>query len=589
MTTAIMLPLRPYQLEGIEAVETDWAAGVRRPAVVWPTGAGKTVGFAHLAARWRARNRSRVLVLAHRAELIEQAAAKLRMIAPHLSVGVFMAARKETSADVIVGSVQTVRTDAALARLSHIGMIIVDECHHATAPTYRKILTHFGCFSDETVHVRELTVGRAEPAVAVGFTATLARGDDENLGEIWQKVSNRKDILWMIRRGYLLDVFAKRVQVDDLDLSRVRTSGGDYREGDLGEAMMESLAPELSAKAYAEHAADRSGVLFAPTVESAYAFAEAFNEVGIKTETVHGALPSVERRAIFDRCHDGTTQVLANCMVATEGTDVPRWSCAVIARPTQSSPLYQQMVGRVLRPFPGQGAGQPIEKALVLDVTGVTGRHTLRSLIDLTGQKYREEIKLDESLLEHDEFELSLESELGQRNESQGAGLDWEYATGPTKTVEVDLFADSRQQWLQTDGGAWFLPGGPDHLVFLVPEPGGRYAIAWAHKTRIRPPGHGGYVLDDQGTPHRGLELGYAMSWGEDAASRYDGAETLMSKGTSWRKAKHPSEAQKKFARGLGIDFADDIRKGELSDLISTRVASRRIDPIVTALMNKKG
>lgn len=571
-----MLPLRGYQEEGLDAIEACWARGVRRLAVVWPTGAGKTVGFAHLAARWRARNRSRVLVLAHRHELIEQAADKLKGIAPHLSIGIVKASRREVHADVVVGSVQSLRSDTALSQLTHVGLIVVDECHHATASTYRKILTYYGALDPDGI------CDPSEHALAVGFTATLARGDDENLGEIWQEVAHRKDILWMIRRKYLLDVYAKRVQVDDLNLSGVRVSRGDYSEKDLGEAMMESLAPELAAQAYLEHAKDRSGVLFAPTVESAYAFNEAMTEIGIKAEVVHGAMPAAERSAIFARCHDGTTQVLSNCMVATEGTDVPRWSCAVIARPTKSSPLYQQMVGRILRPFAGQGPGQPIEKALVLDVTGVTGRHTLASLIDLTGQKYREPVKADESLLEHDEYEEAL----AERGEATGEGLAWEYATGPTVVTEVDLFAESRQRWTQTAGGTWFAPAGKDHLVFLAPAHGpdraGTYAVCWAHKAQRK----GGYVQDDTGQVHRGLELGYAMGWGEDAIAQIalnsgDITGTYSRKDASWRQYGKASDAQKRFARSLGITFDDDIKKGEIGDLITHVIGSRRIDPIV--------
>lgn len=577
-----MLPLRPYQAEGIDAVEKDWSQDVRRPAVVWPTGAGKTVGFAHLAARWRARNRSRVLVLAHRHELIEQAAAKLKMIAPHLSVGIVKGTRREVNCDVVVGSVQSLRTEASRDQITHVGLIIVDECHHATAPTYRAILRHYGALSDGP----EWSALGVDPAVAVGFTATLARGDDENLGEIWQKVAHRKDILWMIRRGWLLDVYAKRVQVDDLDLSGVKVSRGDYQDGALGEAMMESLAPELAAAAYLEHATGRSGVGFAPTVESAGAFCDAFSKVGIKSELVHGTMPAAERAEIFARCHDGTTAMLWNCMVAAEGTDVPRWSVAVIARPTKSAPLYQQMVGRILRPFPGQGAGQPIEKALVLDVTGVTGRHTLSSLIDLTGQKYREPVAADESLLEHDEYEQALEAELSERNDGQGEGLGWEYATGPTKVTEVDLFAGSRQVWLQTDGGVWFLAAGTDHYVFLAPagpdyDPG-TFSVCWAHKSKRT----GGYVQADDGTAHRGLDLGYAMGWGEDAASEIGGDSfaIYVDKERSWRKTSKASQAQKGYAKNLGLIFGDDIRKGELSDMISKRVASGRIDAIVKAM-----
>lgn len=580
--SAGILPPRPYQTETIEALEADWRAGVRRAAVVLPTGTGKTVVFAHLAQRWRAANRSRVLVLAHRDELIEQAADKISMIAPHLSVGIVKAERHEVNRDVIVASVQSLRSQARRERVYDVGLVIVDECHHATAKTYRDILEHFGCFHDQP----NAMCAPGDDAVAAGFTATLARGDDASLGEIWQKVTYRQDILWSIRHGYLLDVVGKRVEVDDLELDAVKRRNGDYSEGDLGKALMESLAPELTAKSYLENAQVegklRSGVLFAPTVESAHAFADAFNDSGIKTETVHGAMPTAERREIFARAHAGTIDVVSNCMIATEGTDVPRWSVAVIARPTQSAPLYVQMVGRVLRPFAGQGKGQPIDKALVLDVVGVTRRHQLRSLVDLTGRAFREPVEADQSLLEHEEYEDALE--LQERNAGQGAGLEWEYLTGPTKTVEVDLFESSRSQWLTTDRGTWFLPAGKDHYVFLVPHAPanqygiatgpvvpGRYDVCWAIVK-----GRGGGL-----TQHVGVELEYAMAWGEDTAAEYPDFQLYADKERSWRQVSKPSDKQKDMARGLGLIFAEDVSKGDLSNMISQRMASNRIDKIV--------
>lgn len=558
-----ILPLRDYQRKALDALRADWAEGVRRAAVVLPTGAGKTVVFAHLTAWWRANHRSRVLVLAHRDELVNQAADKLRTIAPHLSVGIVKGPLNEVNRDVIVASVQTLRNENRRHRLHDVGLIIVDECHHATAQSYRVILAHYGCMSDNGYAIVN---GRdRESALAAGFTATLARGDKASLGEVWEKVSYRRDILDMIRAGHLLNPRGKRVEVEDLDLDAVARRHGDYADGALGAALTASLAPEATAKAYLEHASDRSGVLFAPTVESAYAFASAFQDAGIKTETVHGAQPTDERRGVFARAHDGTTQVVTNCMVATEGTDVPRWSCAVIARPTQSAPLYVQMVGRVLRPFPGQ------TDALVLDVVGVTSKHALRTIADLSGKKFREPPDEDELLTEAADREGAEELELG---EGLGGSVDIEYRDGKTVVTEVDLFAGSRQQWLQTDGGAWFVPAGADHFVFLAPgERPATFDVCWTHKSERK----GGW------TDHRGVELEYAMAWAEDVAREYDGFHRYADKKASWRRG-DASEKQKDYARGLGIIFAEDVSKPELANLITQAVASRRIDAVVKAM-----
>jgi superfamily II DNA or RNA helicase len=585
-----ILPLRDYQKRAIEAVEADWAAGARRPAVVLPTGAGKTVVFAHMAARWRAKNRSRVLVLAHREELIEQAADKLRMIAPHLSVGIIKGPRHEVGVDVIVASVQSLRSETRRHRVYDVGLIVVDECHHGTAPTYRAILAHFGALGDPDPHghLRALNAvgqGRdARGALAVGFTATLSRGDGAALGDVWEKVSNRLDILWMIRHGFLLDVRGKRVEVDGLDLDAVKRRNGDYADGALGEALTASLAPEATAKAYLEHASDRPGVLFAPTVESAFAFGAALQDAGIKAETVHGAMPGEERRAIFERAHSGATQVVTNCMVATEGTDVPRWSCAVIARPTQSQALYVQMVGRVLRVDPTDPTSRE-RGALVLDVVGVTAKHRLRTIADLTGKSFREELDEDESLTEHDDAEELLEDDWEQ---SDGAGtLEIEYVNGATRTVEVDLFEASRQQWLQTDAGHWFVTAGESHFIFLAPgERPGTWDVCWTHRGRgdwrrcelhKRAQRDGGY------TEHRGVELNYAMPWAEDVAAEYPDFEKFASKERSWRH-RYPSPAQRRYAESLGVIVPDTMKSGELGNIMTRLIASERIDGIVKAM-----
>lgn len=282
-----ILPLRPYQEAAIASIRYEWSNGIRRPAVVLPTGAGKTVIFAHLGRQMHEEHGVRSLVLVHTSELVEQAVRKFHDIAPNLTIGVVKAERDEhADADIIVATVQTLRSERRRSALSNIGVVIVDECHHATAASYRMILEHFGCLENDDVAPNR----EDDPALCVGFTATLARGDGAALGEIWQKVVYRRDIIDMISAKHLLPIRGKRVKVPDLDFSKVKKTHGDYQADDLAEALTDSLAPELVAKAYVEHAFDRSGILFAPTVDSAYTFAEAMQAAGIQCETVHGAL-----------------------------------------------------------------------------------------------------------------------------------------------------------------------------------------------------------------------------------------------------------------------------------------------------------
>lgn len=544
-----ILPLRPYQEAAIASIRYEWSQGVRRPAVVLPTGAGKTVIFAHLGTLMHREAGVRSLVLVHTSELVEQAVRKFHDIAPHLTIGVVKAERDEhADADIIVATVQTLRSDRRRAALDNIGVVIVDECHHATAQSYRTILEHFGCFDDG--------------ALTVGFTATLARGDGAALGEIWQKVVYRRDIVDMIAAKHLLPIRGKRVKVPDLDFSKVKKTHGDYAADELGEALTDSLAPSLVAKAYTEHASDRSGIIFTPTVDSAYVFADSMREAGISCETVHGALPKEERALILKRFATGETQVVTNCMVLTEGFDEPRASCAVIARPTTSAPLYTQMVGRVLRPYPGQ------TEALLLDVVGVTGRHRLASVVDLLGDKakilHKEDPEsLADLLLTADGLELEEESGGGTRSPIT-------FQEGDTYEVrEVDLFARSHSAWLRTAGGTWFLPAGK-HTVFLAPSGGvGRWNVA------VVGPG----VREFR---YRRIGLDAAMAWGEEVAIEVSGNRALTNRKASWRRSgQEPGPAQLAMARRLHIKHDPFISKGDLSDLISTKLASQTIDPLI--------
>ena len=622
-----ILKMRDYQLGANNALNKSFEAGLRRVAVVLPTGGGKTVVFAHKSSEYTTANPGkRVLILAHTDELVKQAAKKIKDVAPGLSVGIVKGPIRQTKATVIVASVQSLRSEAKRNQIKDVGLVIVDECHHATAKTYRDILKHYGCFDE--LAACEACDGRGEfdhgrchdcnetgaipsgGAVAAGFTATLMRSDKSSLAEIWQDVAYRKDISFMIRAGYLLAPRGKRIQVDDLDLANVKKSGGDFQSGDLGEALEASLAPETVAKAYVEHASDRSGILFAPTVESAYTFAEELNVQGIVTEVVHGALEMKERRAILARLESGETQVVANCMVLTEGFDCPRVSCVVVARPTKSSPLYQQMVGRGLRIDPTRP--REGQDCLILDVVGISHQHTLASLVDLTEKKIT--LKDGQSLIE-------AEDELEEKEPSDFFGPE-ELHTGPVVAVDFDPLASaSSRVWLKTAGGTWFLSAGTQEgvYVFVVPAtatpctdhamstPGtivtaedlsavgqeltcecagtgsipaepGTYDVMWCTKS--------GYATGPNGqrggiTNHRGINLEMAFAWGEDTAQEMGGmtASMTLNKSSSWRRTA-PSDKQLAMCKSRGIEVPEGASKGDVSALIDTQFASKRIDPI---------
>jgi superfamily II DNA or RNA helicase len=541
------LALREYQREAIDAVQAAWAEGMQRPAVVLPTGSGKTVVFSRMAAEHIAEHGTRVVILVHRDELADQTLSKLKQTEPNLFTGKVKAAADNISADVMVCSVQTLARETRFNRLvdsqekcGRVGLVICDEAHHAAAVSYRNILAGLGCYS-------------GMPGTrAVGFTATLARGDGQGLGDVWEDAVYTRSPLWMMSRGHLVDVKSKLIDVDTLHLGDVKRSKGDYQAKDLGDAMMEAGGPQIIAKVLQEHAADRrSPIVFTPTVEVARATAEALPDAAY----VHGGTPREERLNIYRRFRTGEVRTLINCMVLTEGADFPFADCAVIARPTKSQPLFIQMVGRILRPSPATGKSD----ALVLILAGEGG--SLCTLVDLEPglQDGGAEVKDGETLAEAYEREES-------RKESKvpAGSLRFEL-----KHRDLDLFkASAAYSWLRTHGGVQFIPLGDTGEILIWPsrEETEKWDVAYA------PPRGNWERL------HEGLDLGMAMAWAETEAM--DRSSLNMTKSAAWRK-KPASPKLVGLLRYAGKTVPDGIRAGLASDLFAVTIASRKLDRFV--------
>jgi superfamily II DNA or RNA helicase len=526
-----LLPLRPYQEAAIDAVMASWARGVLRPAVVIATGGGKTVIFSHMAAA----EPERTLILAHRQELVAQAAGKLLDVAPHMHVGVEMAESRARDAHVVVASVQTMASPRRreMWRQDAFAQVIVDECHHGTATTYREILDYFGCF-DQTR--------------TLGVTATLARGDGAGLGEVWQEVAYERGIKEMIADGYLVEPHGKVVPLEGLDFSKVTTSHGDYTATSLGEQLTEAGMAEHVAAAYVEHAKGRRGIVFTPTVQTAQDAAVALNAAGVKAEAVWGEMADDHRKRVIAQFRSGEVQVLTNCMVLVEGFDAPEASCVVMARPTKSAPLYIQVVGRVLRPAPWAGKTD----ALVIDIVGASRQHKIRTLKDLS---------------------LRPAKKFGdvERAEGDGSGEAEEVETLRHGVVEeVALFEESNRLWLRTKGGHWFIPAGGG-FVFLRPWPqGGGYSVGWF-----------GRYDDKPKLIQKVTDLGYAMARGEasaEEADRMSGKFRTSSKEARWRSELAPTERQLQTAAKMRIKVPRRATAGQVSDLITAKIATSRID-----------
>lgn len=533
-----MIDLRDYQVEALDSIDKAEAGGIRRPLICHPTGAGKTVTFAHMIAR----RPGRALVLVHRDELVNQTVDKLTMIAPELRVGVVKAASNDYAADVVVASVQTASRQRRLAVLEGFATVVVDEAHHAVAPTWRRVLTHIGAFDDGG-------------PLTVGFTATPQR-DKGGIGAIWEQVVHYRSIRELIYAGYLSPVEGQTVETS-ADFSRVAVSRGDFAEEQLGDELTRSGAIDEIAQAYLTHAADRRGLAFTPTVATAQALAIALLRRGIKAEPVWGAQPREERRAVLRRLRTGATQVVTNCAVLTEGFDEPSIDCVVIARPTRSHGLYVQMVGRGTRLYPGKTG------CLVLDVVGATERHDLVALIDL-GLEFTATPKDNEE--GESPVELGLSCELCGRPVGAGHRLSTRHdnctASG---TRRRDVFAASKLRWLPVPldpHDAYCLPTDKGVLVMRPLDP---YEERWQLAE---------YIAGKLAVLHASLPAEWAQGIGEDRAKAFS---KITRRDAGWLKLP-PTEAQRSRLVREGLPAAKLARvrtRGDAADLL-TRLQGRR-------------
>lgn len=333
--------LRPYQVEAIASIEMEWER-VRSTLLVLATGLGKTRTAAEVARRCR--SRGRILWLAHREELLTQAADAMRAHAG-LTTELERAESKAVvhelmgGADVVVASVATMHT-ARLRRwpAGSFGTIIVDEAHHATARGYRGVLEHFSS------------------AKVLGLTATPDRSDKVGLRNVFESCAFTFGILDGIKGGYLSPIRAQKVMCGDLDLSTVKTSAGDLAAGDLERVMKVEGVLHQIASPLVELAGSRQTIAFCPTVAIAEELARVLaGYVGAeRVATISGSTDREARRRILDAYTAGRVQFITNCAVLTEGFDAPATSCVAMCRPTKSRSLYTQCVGRGLRLAPGK-------------------------------------------------------------------------------------------------------------------------------------------------------------------------------------------------------------------------------------------
>lgn len=344
------MKLRPYQEQAKNAIQAEWAKGYRKTLLVLPTGTGKTIVFSKLTEDL-VREGERVLILAHRGELLDQAADKMAQ-----ATGLKCAVEKAENSSldswyrVVVGSVQSLMRETRLEQFSpdHFGSIIVDEAHHAISDSYQRVLNYF------------------EEAKVLGVTATPDRGDMRNLGTYFESLAYEYTLPRAIKDGYLSPIKAQTIPLT-LDLSGVRQQAGDFSTSDLGSALdpyLHQIADEM-----VKTVMDRKTLVFLPLIATSQKFTEILKDRGFRAAEVNGE--SKDRTEILQDFADGRYNVLCNSMLLTEGYDHPAIDCVVVLRPTKIRSLYSQMVGRGTRLHEGK------DHLLLLDFLWHTERHEL--------------------------------------------------------------------------------------------------------------------------------------------------------------------------------------------------------------------
>ena len=402
--------LRPYQTAAADAIFKEWQEN-DSTLVVLPTGGGKTILFADVIRRVFPR---RALVIAHREELIFQARDKIQRVTGLLAdveMGEYRAdGGLFRAAPVVVSTIQTQCSGGdgggRMAKFDpqRFGLLIIDEAHHATSPTYRRVIDYY----------------RTNPALKVlGVTATPDRADEEALGQVFQSVAFDYEVLDAIHDGWLVPIEQQMVHVEGLDYSDIRTTAGDLNGGDLAAVMEAEKNLQQMASASLSIIGQRRALVFTASVKAAEMTAEIFNRHRLGMAAwVCGKTDREERRRVLAEFAAGKIQVVCNCGVLTEGFDDPGVEVVIMGRPTKSRSLYSQMVGRSTRPLPGvvdlsagqaglsagQAGGPDTADArkaaiaasakpscLVVDFVGNAGKHKLVTSADVLGGKVSEE------------------------------------------------------------------------------------------------------------------------------------------------------------------------------------------------------
>lgn len=543
-----------------------------------------------------------MLVIGHREEIIDQAAEKLRKANPHLMVGIEQAGRKAPPlSDVVVASIQTLAAKK-FGRLKDLmtqhtfRVVVLDEAHHAAAPTWRTALVHLGFLPPEDASDTESVDDDADDYDAMqralaswdaraprdrfllGVTATPNRGDAIGLGCVFQTLVHAYGIQQAVADQWLCPITAWSIN-SGVSLEAVKTTAGEFNQKDLAEAVNLIRRNQLCVTSWQEHAAGRPTIAFTVSVQHALDLASAFQSVGVSARAVSGQTSSEDRAQALQDFRDWRLTVLVNCEVFLEGTDLPMASCILHAKPTRSGTRYVQMSGRGLRIYPGK------TECVLIDLVDLAGKHPLQTAPTLYG--------LPPNLMLHGQ-PLHVAAKQVEEMKAMCPGLD--PATQGRITLEkLGAYARRMDVWAVKDMG--------EHWAGLrlnwqrIADKVFRLSYPWGddgHETvTVEPDLLGNFdtkVVSKQGATNGGSNwtaietvLGRGVAVVQEALYAAEqwvlrqrpSVERLKDRNASWRKAP-ASEAQLAKLRAWGAPIPQRCTKGQASDMMDSFIARRK-------------
>jgi ATP-dependent helicase IRC3 len=533
------LTLRPYQEEALSSINTFYDKGIKRQLVVLPTGAGKTVIFSHLPLVKS--NSLPMLVLAHRAELLYQAQDKISWSNPNLTIEIEQGENHAGYTDVVIASVPTLGRAESERILKYpkdyFKSIVIDEAHHSAAPTYRRILDYF------------------TPDFILGVTATPQRSDNTRLTDVFQEIVYYKTIQDLIQEGYLSPLVGYRIKTDT-DISGVQTNDGDYILSQLEDAIDNPSRNATIVAGYNDLVPNTKAIVFAAGVQHANNLALSFRKEKISTQVILGNTPTEERQQILSDFKSGNIKVLINVGVLTEGFDEPSVQAILLARPTRSTLLYTQIVGRGTRLYEGKTHCTVIDFADTTKGKKPIGLPSLLGLppeFDLQGQSLTDVADKYQQLenycpgeavrvLSPDDIDLAYKR------------IDLFMPPPPNEFVQQY----SRFVWAEIAENTYHLGITNDHAIRIYFDALGRWTVEF--RERI-------------GSQINSRIMGYPNDM-RDAFVRADNWITkhfptnLIDSSSSWR-GDSPTDAQKKLLKRIGVPLTADMTKGAASQIIS--------------------